>query len=843
MGGTFVPPPLSSREGPNDQGFVPPPLSSHQGPDPDFVPPPLSSRNDDTPEHPGPPDQRKLIPPILKGQYDPSESYWSNYWRGSIGKGVLGIPRAINRYSASGVEQAVHGGERIAGSGTPPKGSTTGREIAGGVSDIIRGGGKALAPYALPVAAVTAPIPTAIALASGGLVGWGAESLAALKLDPEYAALIGDLTGMVAGGLGPKVAGALAKRMLANPSGAVAELVKFAKDHNIPLSNAAQRGIENLRARQAKALQASSRTKVARESREATRAGLERTADQLRGGPAVAPTPTEAAKGVVRELEVTKATRTVEQKAAYSELERIEKANEKDVVVGHRRVWDENTYNFKDEPIIERIGLPADLTQARPRLTALIDEAESQMTEAEKERSRGLVVLKNIVKGKDQVSATKLDNELSAIKSMLRGKVNPRSRRLLQGALDELEPVLAKALAPGGQDATDALQFGRDMTIAKYEAERTLKGLGTSHERQFPKEPVALFRKFAASGDANAELLERVKLHAPRSIPAVGQALLQGLFDTALGRNETYNPARALELWQALGDKTKEILFSPKQIGELDKWFRLADYQGKMPQGTPSAVATGRGIDYNVLAAAPGVIGEVVRAGKRGPLLSGLMFAGKYGGKAINAQTTRWMARRLWMDTGGLETLSSPFAQGAGAAAMGRGVTSNIQLGARPAAAQQPAAPLTAPHAAMPKGEIVPEDNLNGILRAASRDQHVDLGLMRAIQRTENAPRDPNAVSYDKKGNPLAHGLMQMMPATFQQYARPGENINNPEDNVNVAARFLHYLTHDWKYKNDRRAVIAAYNAGSGAVEQHGGKVPPYPETQTYVRRVMGNLP
>ena len=77
--------------------------------------------------------------------------------------------------------------------------------------------------------------------------------------------------------------------------------------------------------------------------------------------------------------------------------------------------------------------------------------------------------------------------------------------------------------------------------------------------------------------------------------------------------------------------------------------------------------------------------------------------------------------------------------------------------------------------------------------------------------------------------------MMQLMPATADRFG-----VSNPYDplaNMNGGARYLRWLLDRF---NDPRLAVAAYNAGEGAVSKYGNRVPPYPETQKYVERVMG---
>jgi hypothetical protein len=79
-----------------------------------------------------------------------------------------------------------------------------------------------------------------------------------------------------------------------------------------------------------------------------------------------------------------------------------------------------------------------------------------------------------------------------------------------------------------------------------------------------------------------------------------------------------------------------------------------------------------------------------------------------------------------------------------------------------------------------------------------------------------------------------ARGLMQLMPGTAARFA-----VINPYDplaNLHGGAHYLRWLLDLFK---DLRLALAAYNAGESAVQRYGNTVPPYPETRTYVRRVL----
>jgi soluble lytic murein transglycosylase-like protein len=115
------------------------------------------------------------------------------------------------------------------------------------------------------------------------------------------------------------------------------------------------------------------------------------------------------------------------------------------------------------------------------------------------------------------------------------------------------------------------------------------------------------------------------------------------------------------------------------------------------------------------------------------------------------------------------------------------------------------------------------------LFRAVGAMYSLDPGLLEAIAMVESSN---NAAAVSPAG---AMGLMQLMPSTAWQF-----NVSDPFDpidNTIGAARFLSYLR-SHQACQDLPALIAAYNAGVGAVQRYRG-IPPYAETRDYVRRVL----
>lgn len=104
----------------------------------------------------------------------------------------------------------------------------------------------------------------------------------------------------------------------------------------------------------------------------------------------------------------------------------------------------------------------------------------------------------------------------------------------------------------------------------------------------------------------------------------------------------------------------------------------------------------------------------------------------------------------------------------------------------------------------------------------------VDPVLVKAVIQVESA-YNADAVSY--KG---AKGLMQLMPATAKRFGV--KNIADPEDNIRGGVEYLSFLLK--MFPNDITRALAGYNAGENAVVRYQG-VPPYEETQLYVRKAL----
>ena len=124
------------------------------------------------------------------------------------------------------------------------------------------------------------------------------------------------------------------------------------------------------------------------------------------------------------------------------------------------------------------------------------------------------------------------------------------------------------------------------------------------------------------------------------------------------------------------------------------------------------------------------------------------------------------------------------------------------------------------------------------LLQEASTKHGIDYALLQALIATESG-FDSRAVS--PKG---AVGLMQLIPPTAERYGvRAGKNasiekkLTDPVVNIRAGASYLSDLIK--MFTGQIELALAAYNAGEGAVQRAGNKIPNYPETKNYVKTVM----
>jgi len=127
------------------------------------------------------------------------------------------------------------------------------------------------------------------------------------------------------------------------------------------------------------------------------------------------------------------------------------------------------------------------------------------------------------------------------------------------------------------------------------------------------------------------------------------------------------------------------------------------------------------------------------------------------------------------------------------------------------------------------KGDMAGYDDL---IAKVSSKYRVDSSLVKAVIKAES---NFNHRAVSPVG---AQGLMQLMPATAASLQV--RDAFHPETNIDGGVRYLRYLMN--LFNGNLPLVLAAYNAGENAVIRNNNRIPPYPETQLYVKRVLNLL-
>ena len=149
---------------------------------------------------------------------------------------------------------------------------------------------------------------------------------------------------------------------------------------------------------------------------------------------------------------------------------------------------------------------------------------------------------------------------------------------------------------------------------------------------------------------------------------------------------------------------------------------------------------------------------------------------------------------------------------------------------ARPKEPEKPAAPrkddVLAPHAAPGHVCTTGDASVDSVVREAGARYGVDPCLVTAVMAAESGYR---RYAVSPKG---ACGYMQLMPATAARFGVA--DLFDARQNIHAGTRYLRFLLD--RFGGSLELALAGYNAGEGAVERYGKRVPPFAETQNYVR-------
>jgi hypothetical protein len=154
----------------------------------------------------------------------------------------------------------------------------------------------------------------------------------------------------------------------------------------------------------------------------------------------------------------------------------------------------------------------------------------------------------------------------------------------------------------------------------------------------------------------------------------------------------------------------------------------------------------------------------------------------------------------------------------------GKKIYSNLEAPETPEEMTLPSSAITEQDSINP---LLPPPHIDKMIQQYSTEHGVDPELVKAVAKVESN-FNPYAISY--KG---AQGIMQLIPQTARRFGV--KNVYDPKQNIEGGVKYLKFLSR--MFPDNLPHVLAAYNAGENAVLKYGG-IPPYRETQNYVRRI-----
>lgn len=387
------------------------------------------------------------------------------------------------------------------------------------------------------------------------------------------------------------IVGAVKSSFRRSPNPALQDAVAFGQREGIPLDAATATGNRFIQSAQKRVSDSFGGAGVAEDFQAQQAQALTQTGQRLAGRVSRQPVAPETAGQEIRDAITGKIRKANEvQGRAYSKVEAAEAnpANVRTVQTGTQRVADPSLTSVATQAVTEKMPLPVDVRQAKAALKPIRDRLKNLYPVAKRDASAGYQALSNIVDGPDFQPLSVVDDNLGAIKAIVREADMPEMRTVSQGLAAKSVEQLDQAVRSTARQAgvMPALKAGRKATVYKYAAGDVLDGI-----RQ---EPVRAFQQATLANDAGVAKLREIARFAPGELPKVGRAYLDDLIGKATAEGGFDRAAGLMASWQKLGPQTKAMLFQDRAlIKDLDRFFLLAKKIGENPNPSGTArVAT-----------------------------------------------------------------------------------------------------------------------------------------------------------------------------------------------------------------------------------------------------------
>lgn len=473
----------------------------------------------------------------------------------------------------------------------------------------------------------------AVQQASEGDIG-GAVGTAAAAAIPYALPVALKGAGKLAAKVAPKLAelpgrAVEAAKIKTNLDPTEAASVAYGHENDIPMSTSVQTGSKTAANAENIAQNLPFLSEIAKKARVAEREAIQAQGAKevanlgKNGAPVDAPVPTalDAGESLQDKALQNEKDHSARANDAYATFRSIEDQPEHKATVqtGTKQVEngidEQGNPAYKTVPVMQDIQLPVDYRQMKAAVKPLLAETLKPMSIAQEQSSTGIKALRNIMDAPDFVSASTADQDLGALKGIMRESPQSRSVGQAKFAADLLSKQVDAAAMRAGPEAVAALRQGRDATIAKYGAQDFqksigFKGVGTGQLE--PGSAVDLVNSLTSDGDRKISLLRAVEQHAPDHLPMIAQAKVQSLLEKATAEAGQAKPGTALTEFNKQGPETQRILYGDRAPA-LKNFFtlqkRIADNPN--PSGSGQLIATMKGAGLMLahpLAAAPVIL-------------------------------------------------------------------------------------------------------------------------------------------------------------------------------------------------------------------------------------------